>query len=169
MFLKAYLIDKTYAGIDDVFRRLIAEYPDQEVYNSFGEWLSSPYSNPETGQTCQDCHMPRLGVRHIALPEKGGLTRDPSTIFSHRMPGASDDRLLQNAVSMTVTTAIDGNNLQVQVTLTNDKTGHHVPTDSPLRHLILLVTAEDENGELFKQISGHHLPDWCGVGDPKNG
>ena len=142
---------------------------DTEVYNSFGEWLSSPYSNPETGQTCQDCHMPRLGVHHIALPEKGGLTRDPSTIFSHRMPGASDDILLQNAVSMTVTTAIDGNNLQVQVTLTNDKTGHHVPTDSPLRHLILLVTAEDENGELFKQKSGPHLPDWCGVGDPKNG
>lgn len=138
---------------------------DTVVYDSFGEWLHSPYSDPETGQTCQDCHMPRLGMDHFALPEKGGLTRDPATIFSHQMPGASDEVLLQNAVSMTVTASTDGDNLQVQVTLTNDKAGHHVPTDSPLRHLILLVTAEDENGQRFLQTSGPYLPDWCGVGD----
>ena len=29
----------------------------------------------------------------------------------------------------------------MQVSITNDRTGHHVPTDSPLRHLILLVQA----------------------------
>ena len=104
--------------------------------------------------------MPRLGMDHFALPEKGGLTRDPATIFSHQMPGASDEVLLQNAVSMTVTASTDGDNLQVQVTLTNDKAGHHVPTDSPLRHLILLVTAEDENGQRFLQTSGPYLPDW---------
>ena len=39
---------------------------DTLVYNSFGEWLESPYSDPETGQTCQDCHMPPSGVTHFA-------------------------------------------------------------------------------------------------------
>lgn len=33
---------------------------DTAVYNSFGEWLESPYSAPETGRTCQDCHMPTV-------------------------------------------------------------------------------------------------------------
>lgn len=142
---------------------------DVVVYDSFGEWLRSPYSDPDNGRTCQECHMPRLGVDHFALPGQGGLTRDPATIFSHRMPGASDEQLLRNAVSMTVTATIEGGLLQVQVMITNDKTGHHVPTDSPLRHLILLVSAEDEAGELLAQRDGPRLPDWCGVGDPDQG
>jgi mono/diheme cytochrome c family protein len=142
---------------------------DVVIYDSFGEWLRSPYSDSDNGQTCQDCHMPRLGVNHFALPEQGGLARDSAAIFSHRMPGASDEILLQNAVSMTVTAAMEGSVLQVQVTLTNDQTGHHVPTDSPLRHLILLVSAEDERGQLLVQQDGPRLPDWCGVGYPHEG
>ena len=30
---------------------------DTTIYNSFGEWIDSPYSDPEEGQTCQECHM----------------------------------------------------------------------------------------------------------------
>jgi len=71
-----------------------AVFWDTVIYDSFGEWLESPYSDPETGRTCQDCHMPPLGVTHFALPEAGGQERDPSTIYSHRLPGASDEELL---------------------------------------------------------------------------
>ncbi len=28
------------------------------IYSSFDEWLASPFSTPESGKTCQDCHMP---------------------------------------------------------------------------------------------------------------
>ncbi len=31
---------------------------DTVVYNSFGEWLASPYSDGRDGKTCQQCHMP---------------------------------------------------------------------------------------------------------------
>jgi hypothetical protein len=85
------------------------------------------------------------------------------------MPGASDENLVQNAVSMTVTATMEDSVLQVKVTLTNDKTGHHVPTDSPLRHLILVINAEDANGQPLVQEDGPRLPDWCGVGDPLEG
>jgi hypothetical protein len=50
----------------------------------------------------------------------------------------------------------------VDVNLTNDKTGHHIPTDSPLRHLMLIVDARDKRGKPLKQISGTALPEWCG-------
>ncbi len=142
---------------------------DTVIYNSFGEWLDSPYSDPETGKTCQDCHMPPLGASHFARADEGGLERDPKSIFSHRMPGAADEELLQNALSMDVDAKMEGQSLVVQVRITNDNTGHHVPTDSPLRHLILLVKVTDENGEVLELKDGPVVPEWGGVGDPERG
>jgi hypothetical protein len=147
------------------------------IYNSFGEWLESPYSSfngtpgadEGLGKTCQDCHMPPLGATHFALPAKGGLARDPATIFSHRMPGAMDEDLLQNAVAMDTSAHLEGRKVVIQVRIINDQTGHHVPTDSPLRHLILLVNASDGQGHALPQVAGPTLPEWCGVGEPGRG
>ncbi len=146
-----------------------AVFWDTVVYNSFGEWLESPYSDPETGQTCQDCHMPSLGVTHFALPEAGGQKRDPSTIFSHRMPGASDEELLQNSVTMKVEAQREDDKITVGVYIDNDQTGHHIPTDSPLRQMILLVQVADSNGNLLKQVGGPQIPDYGGTGNPEDG
>lgn len=142
---------------------------DTDVYNSFGEWLASPYSDVDTGQACQDCHMPPLGVAYFARADSGGLERDPPTIFSHRMPGASDERLLQNAVDMRATARVEGDRITVRVDITNDRTGHHVPTDSPLRQLILLVQATDESGQALTQLNGPTVPAWGGIGDAAQG
>jgi hypothetical protein len=142
---------------------------DTVVYNSFGEWLASPYSDAETGQTCQDCHMPVAGYDYFVYPEKGGLTRDPNRIFSHRMPGALDEELLRNAVALTTSARLEGDAVVVQVDITNDKTGHHVPTDSPLRHLILLVQVTDGGGQALPLQDGPTVPEWGGVGDPEQG
>ncbi len=64
------------------------------IYNSYGEWLESPYSEPETGQTCQDCHMPTVDYDYFVYPEQRGLHRDPNRIHNHTMPGAKDETLL---------------------------------------------------------------------------
>ena len=142
---------------------------DTVVYNSFGEWLDSPYSNPETGKTCQDCHMPPGQNNHFARLDKGGVIRDPETIFSHNMPGAANEELLQNAVNMDVKAERKNEQLVVTVTVTNDQTGHHVPTDSPLRHLILVVKATNSQGNSLQQSDGPVIPQWCGIGDPNDG
>jgi len=139
------------------------------VYNSFGEWLDSPYSNPETGKACQDCHMPPGQNNHFVRLDKGGAVRDPNAIFSHQMPGAANEELLQNAVDMDVKADRDGEKLAVTVTITNNQTGHYVPTDSPLRHLILIVKATNEQGYLLDFSDGPVIPQWCGVGDPNDG
>ena len=142
---------------------------DTLVYNSFGEWLESSYSEPDTGQTCQDCHMPPLGITQFARSEKGGLQRAAETIFSHRMPGAADEDLLQNAVTMDVFAQIQDEQLVVDVTITNDRTGHHVPTDSPLRQMILIVSVTDPEGNPLPQVDGPTIPLWGGVGDLDEG
>ncbi len=113
--------------------------------------------------------MPHQGVNHFALPDQGGLERDPQTIFGHQMPGASDIKLLQNAVSLTAEAHQEGDQLIIDVSVVNDQTGHHVPTDSPLRHLILLVEATGENGDLLGLKDGPVIPDWGGIGDPEDG
>jgi mono/diheme cytochrome c family protein len=142
---------------------------DTQIYNSYGEWLASPYSDPDSGQTCQACHMPPSGVTHFARSDVGGLERDPETIFSHRMPGASDETLLQNAVSMEVSSERQDDQVVVAVDILNDRTGHHVPTDSPLRHMILLVQATDAAGETLVQLDGPTVPEWGGEGDSAQG
>ena len=70
---------------------------------------------------------------------------------------------------MTTTAQLNGSTLIVQVQITNDQTGHHVPTDSPLRHLILLVQATAVDGPTLTQSGGPTLPEWCGLGDPDEG
>ena len=142
---------------------------DTQIYNSFGEWLASPYSDAETGKTCQDCHMPPGKVDHFARYSVGGMQRDPMTIFSHLMPGASDPTLLQNAVRLDVNAMLKENSVVVEVTVTNDQTGHHVPTDSPLRQMILLVEATDGDGNTLPLVAGEIIPEWGGVGDPLQG
>jgi nitrate/TMAO reductase-like tetraheme cytochrome c subunit len=145
---------------------------DTVVYNSYGEWLESPYSDEtraqeaglQSAKTCQDCHMPAGNTDRIAAQEKGGQERDPQTIFSHRMRGASDVDLLQNSLTMTASGRREGDTLAVEVTLLNDRTGHDIPTDSPLREMILWVDARDENGQALTLRDGPVLPDWTGAG-----
>ena len=70
---------------------------------------------------------------------------------------------------MTGTARLEGDTVVVQVDITNDRTGHHVPTDSPLRHLILLVQTTDAQGQALPQLDGPMVPEWGGVGDPTQG
>lgn len=137
------------------------------IYASFAEWLTSPY--PAEGKTCQRCHMQPDGVTTNFAPGRGGLERDPQTIPTHRFPGAADQTLLQNAVTMDVAAERQDEQVTVMVTITNDKTGHHVPTDSPLRQMILLVWATDARGHPLPLLDGSTVPEWGGIGDPDEG
>ena len=132
------------------------------VYSSFSEWLASKYSKPETGKTCQSCHMPPVQNNRFVFAEKGGQARDYYASHDHRMLGARDEQFMQNAVTMQATAQMKGDQIQVAVSITNDKTGHSVPTDSPLREVLLVVTAKDANGKPLALASGSKLPTWAG-------
>ncbi len=132
------------------------------IYNSYGEWLDSPYSDPETGLTCQDCHMLPSEANWFVFPDRGGLTRDYVTLHNHTMPGAADETLLQNAVTMVSTAERSGDRVEVEVSITNDQTGHHVPTDAPIRSMILVVEARDSGGTLLALREGPVNPAYSG-------
>jgi hypothetical protein len=137
------------------------------VYNSFGEWLHSPYSDPKNGKTCQNCHMPSPSVWHGDIltnvaPDAGGIERNPLAIHAHTQPGAAHRDLLQNTAELDVVARHEQDHVAVEVTVTNVAAGHHIPTDSPLRQIFLIVTATDEQGQSLTLQQGAVLPDWAG-------
>jgi hypothetical protein len=129
------------------------------IYSSYEEWLNTPYSDPETGATCQDCHMPSLGLEYAVYLDRGGMRRD-------KMLGASDREFMQNALTLTAKATLTGTltdcQVAVEVSVTNDETGHHVPTDSPLRHVMLIVEAIGANNKPLMLTDGPRLPEWAG-------
>ncbi len=85
-----------------------------------------------------------------------------SDLHEHQMPGASDEHLLKNSVTMKSQAWRSGSQLEVSVRITNDKTGHHVPTDAPIRQMILVVQALDAAGKPLALRQGPVLPDYAG-------
>lgn len=117
--------------------------------------------------------MPPAGVTaFVQLPPDDASVippRAPATIFSHRMPGAADVALLQDTATLDVYAERSRDQVHIRVQLTNSGAGHHIPTDSPLRNMILLVQAVDADGQPLMQTTGPVIPDYGGVGDPAEG
>jgi hypothetical protein len=141
-----------------------ARFWDVEIYGSYDEWRKSAYAVPNSGiyKTCQDCHM-RPGGRDaessLVSPDLCNGSIDGSWPSTHNMMGR-DDSNLPSMVSEAASVEIEAGynqkygRIQVNVVVTNDKVGHKFPTDSPLRHLILVVTAVDEKGNSLPQVFG---------------
>jgi hypothetical protein len=102
------------------------------------------------------------GITTNFAPQRGGVERDPQTISTHYFYGANSQGLLENTAVITTTARREGDQLIVNVSVTNEEGGHHIPTGSPLRQIFLVVTATDEQGQTLALQTGPRLPDWSG-------
>ena len=132
------------------------------IYSSYGEWQASPYADPENGQTCQDCHMAISSEDWFVKPEQGGISRDYVQLHNHKMLGITDEEFMQNAVTMKTTATREDGKIDVEVSIINDNTGHHIPTDIPLRSMILVIEVVDADGNVLDQLTGSVNPDYSG-------
>lgn len=76
-------------------------------------------------------------------------------------------RMIKGAAEIGVTFGSEppvANTLDVNIKVTNTKAGHKFPTDSPLRHLILVVKAQDRVLTPLIQVAGERIPNWAGPG-----
>ncbi len=124
-----------------------------ELETTFREWRASGLN--VTGKTCSDCHMPTYEGRAAV----GGAVR---TLHRHTFVGAdlalidfpqrAEQRqlvtaLLQDALTMDVKTPAampPGARATVEVRLTNDRTGHNVPSGVPFnRQMWLSIVVRD--------------------------
>ncbi len=156
------------------------KFGDMVIYNSYGEWKASPYAanfGDPSYRTCQDCHMSHMDVNDTSSlwsQRRACYGSDPRfQNFDHNMMNFGVDaktgkeilRMVQNAAEIKVNVASQAtgsNALEVLVNVTNVRAGHNFPTDSPLRHLILVVRAEDRVGTPLIQVGGGQVPKWAG-------
>ncbi|MFO0757852.1 MAG: carboxypeptidase-like regulatory domain-containing protein [Byssovorax sp.] len=135
------------------------------------EWLVSGYSDDESEEheSCVGCHMKPSGKTTACNWLIPPVERDPKTIRSHAFPGTTPE-FLENAVSMTLGAVMTGDRIEAEVAITNDRTGHHVPTGVTVRNMILLVEAyREEDGARLMQLGGGVIHELGGVGDPEKG
>jgi MYXO-CTERM domain-containing protein len=97
------------------------------------------------------------------------LNRSAGDVRSHRILGTTPE-FLENALSVTMEAEIVGDSVEVEVAITNDQTGHHVPTGVTIRNMILLVEASQaSDGEPLEHTGSTVIHDLGGVGDPAEG
>ncbi len=138
------------------------------AYSEFAEWAASSYARRNV--QCQDCHMKlEGGARRFALEKEGGVLRDPATISSHAQYGLDDARFMREAVRVETRADLARGRVGVRVSVTNSGAGHHVPTGSPMRNMILLVAARDSRGNGLRLVKGGRVPSWGGEGSPADG
>ena len=142
---------------------------DVLIYSEFQEWLNSSYRKENIH--CQNCHMPAMGnMSRFAKKESGGIIRNPATIPSHVNLGIQNKAFMKQAISLDTRALITNENvLDIKVTITNTNAGHHYPTGNPMRNMILLVEAVDDQGNLLDMINGETVPIWGGVGSAADG
>lgn len=128
------------------------------VYGTYSEWLASPARL--AGLECQSCHMAPTDAMTNIAPGKGGIERDPRTLASHTLPGATP-AMLRQCVKMQV--AVErGKDTKVTVELRAEHVGHRVPTGFIDRQLILIVQAFDAHNQPVAAATGPTLDDAVG-------
>jgi hypothetical protein len=160
------------------------KFGDMVVYNSYGEWRASPFAKDPASpgyRTCQDCHMSHMDVNDGTSLSSQRQACSANNIafqnFDHNMmdfgmygkPGEEIEipRMVKGAAEIAVNfdrQSTGTNTLDVNITVKNTKVGHKFPTDSPLRHLILVVTVLDRVNTRLIQVGGDRLPNWAGPG-----
>ena len=157
------------------------KFGDMVIYNSYGEWKASPYAANRAAvnyRTCQDCHMSRMNVEDtnsLSAQRQACSASDPRyQNFDHNMldirydsAGREIPLMVQNAarIELNFDPGPAGSNaMSIRVSVTNTRAGHNFPTDSPLRHLILVVEAQDRVGTRLIQVGGPQIPNWAGPG-----
>ena len=116
-------------------------------------------------RACLECHRKPAGdPARDPLPAFSLIPdRPPETIHTHRMTGVTDEAFMRGAVTMIVTATQSTDGLLAEVAITNSGAGHHVPSDSPLRNMILLVTARDAEGNPLPYLGNQVVPAWGGA------
>jgi hypothetical protein len=118
------------------------------VLTTYTEWKESHYGKESAG--CQSCHMARVQGNAVDPSVKSGGNLQ---LNLHEIPGSHSVTQLNKAVRAQMNTTHQGGELKVSISVVNQGAGHNVPTGSPLRQLILELTASSSNGKQFKQTS----------------
>jgi len=109
------------------------------VLATYSEWKSSPYA--KRGQQCQDCHMPLVPGRVVALDVK----QDSGKVVNlHDVSGSHDIDRVRKAVTLELFGyEWLGDRIWVYIQVANEGSGHCFPTGLPMHRALLEVEIHD--------------------------
>lgn len=157
------------------------KFYDSVIYGSYKEWRESEYGRDPASpshRTCQDCHMAAANRPVTGDPRERqicSIFNIENRDYNHNMMNFGNDedsgrdipRMIKDAATINADFEYDPskkNWLTITARLRSQGVGHRFPTDSPLRHLILVIEVRDERGTLLAQVNGNGLPPWAGTG-----
>lgn len=147
------------------------------VHSTFEAWRASPHADVAP---CQSCHMPPLtdvlNAADLQIDSEAagtiaaGWPRPPGSVRSHAFlgPRTEGGPLLGLALFVTVDASQVGDQLHVELTVTNVGAGHAVPTGEPGRAVIVLVDARCADDPLVA-VGGDAIADLGGALRRKDG
>lgn len=116
------------------------------VLTTYSEWKNSRYG--KEGKNCQSCHMP-VAAGPVADPRVAKTST--AQINLHAMPGSHSLDQLTRTIKAQLSAKRDGGSLLVDVRVGNAGAGHFVPTGSPMRKIILEVSAQPYGGPTMSE------------------
>lgn len=117
------------------------------VLGTYSEWKASPYA--EQGRQCQDCHMPIVPGRVVALHVK---RETPASVNLHDISGSHNIEKVRQAIKLRLKdTTWYGERLWVFVEAANVGSGHCFPTGLPMHRAVLEVVLRERGHEVERQ------------------
>jgi hypothetical protein len=140
----SHAIEYNRLSLDSTFCKGCHQYNNPlgfAMYDTYNQWFASEYASPANTVTCQDCHMP-------AMPGRSSLNGDwRPDIANHALGGGHDYDFMLETATVDFTTDVQGEDLFIDVDVTNAKAGHNYPTSNGMRQLILVVRLKGSSGE----------------------
>ncbi len=131
-----------------------------EVKSTYSEWKESVYA--KRGIQCQDCHMNVIGFLVFGRPiyDRGRAAEsalvnapDRKKLYTHRFPGAHSRSQVIGALSLDMDigrkTAAPGEEVVIEITVDNSRTGHKMPSGSADLRLLWLEVKGSCGGRNF--------------------
>jgi hypothetical protein len=116
------------------------------VLTTYSEWKESGHA--AEGKECQSGHMYSVDGDVVDARVKRSRSL---RVNLHQMPGSHSIDQLSKTIRAQLAAVREGDQVKVTVDVTNHGAGHHVPTGSPLRQLVLEVRAEQTPGRQFRE------------------
>lgn len=117
------------------------------ILGTYSEWKGSTYA--KRGKQCQDCHMPMVPGRVVALSVK---SKTPTSVNLHNISGSHDIERVRKAVRLDLV-GYDwiSDRVWVYVKVTNEGSGHCFPTGLPMHRAVLEVAIRDGAAEVGRR------------------
>jgi nitrate/TMAO reductase-like tetraheme cytochrome c subunit len=116
------------------------------VLTTYSEWEKSRYAGE--GKGCPTCHMYQVAG---AVADPKVAANSSAKLNLHEMPGSHSIDQLNRTIKAQLNAVREGDHLKVTVVIANVAAGHMVPTGSPMRQLLLEVTAAPYGGETLHE------------------